>query len=754
MGPINYYGASVPNGAGSGSRSSAAGGGGGSGDSSSSNSANMYRVGDYVYFENSSSASYALRRIEELNKTSTGAVEARVICFYRRSELPQSLLAQADKHHWGDSMVSGPNEEDPNNTGSDSDDEESPEVLKQKADRAAFRLREVFLTRQAETLPATLIRGKCSVTLLSEVETMESYSGREDAFFYALVYDPHNKTLVADRGEIRIGSGYQASVSQKLKEGEEDARDLNELEDHRWSTANSLEVADIDKYLIVSRSVGTFARALDCSSSIKQPSLHMSAAAASRDITLFRAYDLLHEHSYNLTTAIKALVPSNGPMLCRDEMEDWSASEANLFEEAIEKYGKDFNDIKKDFLPWKTMKNIIEYFFMWKTTDRYVQQKRVKALESESKLKQVYVPSYTNKSTRLTGANGDIFIRGRDCDAYPKLAKYSWAQYKKYGKFVPAKSTDDSFILDKSFANSPAARLAQLRPGLIIEPGSPSMGQKNGKGKTRPAFFLRTTPIARAARQICRKMQDIRRAARRPGKTLEMKAIKVETKAQVVNLDSKKIRQYNTFKVRDRADMEAVCKKLGQKDIEKQEWLVLTPKDMMPQPKHQAWPRPAKKDDGSYIYERVPSYQPAAAAGGHHHPQMLYKKRAYEERETAPPTGANSSAAAASGGGGAAKIQRTVAPGMGRGHIPNHVPPKGRVATLTRIHGSGGPRQVISWMDAPDDVYYKATAVTKKLRKGLSTVALRKAARKPFKKVLKLPSQAPVFPVAPIPAMN
>ena len=63
---------------------------------------------------------------------------------------------------------------------------------------------------------------------------------------------------------------------------------------------------------------------------------------------------------------------------------------------------------------------------------RYVQQKRVKALENESKLKQVYVPAYTNKSTRLTGANGEILIRGRDCDAYPKLAKYSWTQYKKY----------------------------------------------------------------------------------------------------------------------------------------------------------------------------------------------------------------------------------------------------------------------------------------------------------------------------------
>lgn len=37
-------------------------------------------------------------------------------------------------------------------------------------------------------------------------------------------------------------------------------------------------------------------------------------------------------------------------MLCRDEMEEWSASEAMLFEEALEKYGKDFNDIRQDFV--------------------------------------------------------------------------------------------------------------------------------------------------------------------------------------------------------------------------------------------------------------------------------------------------------------------------------------------------------------------------------------------------------------------
>lgn len=45
-----------------------------------------------------------------------------------------------------------------------------------------------------------------------------------------------------------------------------------------------------------------------------------------------------------------SFVPSSGPVLCRDEMEEWSASEANLFEEALDKYGKDFTDIRQDFV--------------------------------------------------------------------------------------------------------------------------------------------------------------------------------------------------------------------------------------------------------------------------------------------------------------------------------------------------------------------------------------------------------------------
>lgn len=58
----------------------------------------------------------------------------------------------------------------------------------------------------------------------------------------------------------------------------------------------------------------------------------------------------LHKHTYDCSKAIRSLVPDGGPVLCRDEMEEWSASEANLFEEALDKYGKDFNDIRQDFV--------------------------------------------------------------------------------------------------------------------------------------------------------------------------------------------------------------------------------------------------------------------------------------------------------------------------------------------------------------------------------------------------------------------
>uniref|UniRef100_A0A336LBQ9 CSON006420 protein n=1 Tax=Culicoides sonorensis TaxID=179676 RepID=A0A336LBQ9_CULSO len=568
---------------------------------------NMYRVGDYVYFETSPTSPYQIRRIEELNKTPLGNVEAKVLCFYRRKDLPNPLVQLADKHQiaqsedspvamklkkmWLKTPVSEEQaaqavldpalvalEEERNSPNNNSTGDHKGEQLNTKQ-RHQMKQRELFLSRQLETLPATHIRGKCSVTLLNEEESLLSYLNKDDTFFYCLVFDPTQKTLLADKGEIRVGSRYQSDIQALLKEGESDERELSQVETLTWTPHHSLTDRKIDQFLVVSRSVGTFARALDCSSSVKQPSLHMSAAAASRDITLFHAMDTLHKHNYSIEDAMCSLVASSGPVLCRDEMEEWSASEANLFEDALEKYGKDFNDIRNAFLPWKTLKSIVEYYYMWKTTDRYVQQKRVKAVEAESKLKQVYIPNYTKQSPALitnnksilngtSNGNGDIMsINGgkpcESCSTTSSQAWYSWGPsslncrlcqtcwnyWKRYGGLKVASrladNTGETVIGDSIKKRDVSSDIDDERLNSIGHRPHRS-GSPRPIMKTRTAFYLRSV-----------------------------------TK---------------------------IADKLGNPSAGgSSEWLILTPKDKMPKPEIMMFPKPPKAPDGSLIYDRIPN---------------------------------------------------------------------------------------------------------------------------------------------------
>nr|XP_039248085.1 metastasis-associated protein MTA3-like isoform X1 [Styela clava] len=502
-------------------------------------SSNMYRIGDYVYFENSSSNPYLIRRIEELNKTTNGNVEAKVICFYRRRDISTSLLQLADKHA--------------KDMEEDMDAETTSELT--EADRHQLNHRELYLSRQLDTLPATHIRGKCSVTLLNETEDLRHYICKEDTFFYSLVYDPAQKTLLADKGEIRVGSKYQAEIPPLL--GGPDPRDSQILEVPIWTNKSSATTQQIDQFLVIARSVGTFARALDCNSSIRQPSLHMSAAAASRDITLFHAMDTLHNSGYDMSKAISNLVPRGGPVLCKDEMEEWSPSEAGLFEEALEKYGKDFADIRQDFLAWKSLASIVEYYYMWKTSDRYVQQKRLKAAEAESKLKQVYIPNYNkpnpNQIKVVNGDSADRLCEGCfTSNSYNwfswgppqmgcRLCATCWMYWKKYGGLkMPPNSRSEKLQNHKIKGTDKELR---YRPPHQILPMS--MNHHHGSNmrggsqrislKTKQAFFLCATKLTRVARRLCSDILGPRRYSRRPFHPINIAAIKAECQLRFPN---------------------------------------------------------------------------------------------------------------------------------------------------------------------------------------------------------------------------
>ncbi|XP_029470734.1 metastasis-associated protein MTA2 isoform X3 [Rhinatrema bivittatum] len=430
--------------------------------------ANMYRVGDYVYFENSSSNPYLIRRIEELNKTANGNVEAKVVCLFRRRDISSSLNSLADS-----------------NAREFEDDSKQPSVSEQQ--RHQLKHRELFLSRQFESLPATHIRGKCNVTLLNETDILGQYLEKEDCFFYSLVFDPVQKTLLADQGEIRVGSKYQAEIPERLVEGESDNRNQQKMEMRVWDPENPLTDRQIDQFLVVARAVGTFARALDCSSSIRQPSLHMSAAAASRDITL---------------------------------------------------------------LPWKSLASIVQFYYMWKTTDRYIQQKRLKAAEADSKLKQVYIPTYTKPNPNQIisvgskpGMNGAGFQKGLTCESCHttqsaqwyawgppnmqcRLCASCWIYWKKYGGLKTPTQLEGAA---RSASTEPHSRGHISRPeAQSLSPYATSANRAKLLAKNRQTFLLQTTKLTRIARRMCRDILQPRRAARRPYAPINSNNIKAE----------------------------------------------------------------------------------------------------------------------------------------------------------------------------------------------------------------------------------
>ncbi|XP_029036541.1 metastasis-associated protein MTA3 isoform X2 [Osmia bicornis bicornis] len=799
--------------------------------------ANMYRVGDYVYFETSSTSPYQIRRIEELNKTASGNVEAKVMCFFRRRDLPSTLIMLADKHQWMEENVVGAG---------------GVTELSSKQ-RHQMKHRELFLSRQVETMPATHIRGKCCVTLLNETESLLSYLNKEDSFFYCLVFDPAQRTLLADKGEIRVGSRYQADgiAPSPLTpaERESDPRRLQDLETLVWTPRHSLTDRQIDQFLVVSRSVGTFARALDCSSSVKQPSLHMSAAAASRDITLFHAMDTLHRHTYDVAKAMSSLVPSTGPVLCRDEMEEWSASEANLFEEALDKYGKDFSDIRQDFLPWKTLKNVIEYYYMWKTTDRYVQQKRVKAVEAESKLKQVYIPNY-NKTTPPTTApsaativplgnsnsnsngkptsvlngnsNGNmatdnsgilmVGVSGKPCESCQvmqspqwyawgpshmqcRLCQSCWTYWKKYGGLKVPSRIDDVDLERKrgctgsdeeskgiSGAHRPhrcsipscgkefklkahLSRHYASAHGVDLRGSGVSGGGGGGSPrpvmKTRSAFYLRTSALARAARRLCAAQLRTRHAARAPHQPVNAAPLRhLCASPQLTSKSPAELRILaRAVRPRPRPRVTDIATRLGDHPAPRQpgdwDWLALTAPAQRKQPDRVSFPRPPKAPDGSLLYERVPNKAEVdRLTVTPPQPQPSMQTQQTILKRTRPPfdeiNGSDGIALSAGLPGGPpakrAHHSQQLHPKHALEHsapavLPLAPPLNGRAAhPHTLPHGppisrSNARKQVISWMDAPDDVYFRASDQTKRLRRTLSSVELRRAARKPWRRL-------------------
>lgn len=81
---------------------------------------------------------------------------------------------------------------------------------------------------------------------------MSSYLNQEDTFFYAMVYDPNQKTLLVDKGDIRTGPEYQAEIPSSVHPNGK--TDLVHNATQTWEP-NRMPDQKVEQFLVVARCV-------------------------------------------------------------------------------------------------------------------------------------------------------------------------------------------------------------------------------------------------------------------------------------------------------------------------------------------------------------------------------------------------------------------------------------------------------------------------------------------------------------------
>lgn len=109
-----------------------------------------------------------------------------------------------------------------------------------------------------------------------------------------------------------------------------------------------------------------------------------------------------------------------------------------------------FSDFRKVTDVLFVLQSLVGFYYMWKTTDHYLQQKRAKGIdESERRLKQIYISNYSkpNQSVLYPAGRADAPITCEGCEvsttpqwyalgASPNVLKVCsncWSYWKRYG---------------------------------------------------------------------------------------------------------------------------------------------------------------------------------------------------------------------------------------------------------------------------------------------------------------------------------
>jgi metastasis-associated protein MTA len=193
----------------------------------------------------------------------------------------------------------------------------------------------------------------------------------------------------------------------------------------------------------------------------------------------------------------------------------------------------------------------------------------------------------------------------------------------------------------------------------------------------------------------------------------------------------------------ERGKVVTVSTKLGTPEQECPQWLIATPKEDIPQPERLAFTACERAEDGSFIIPRPVPVEPKAEVEENHQNKNLWGINNHSSLIRKRPLEQTNGVDAVTAGPLPSKRRQLAPPGLLANKVNQELyglSPRGglsangrpKVATITRI---GGRKQMISWVDAPDDVFFVATDTTKRFRRQLTASELRSGARRPWKRV-------------------
>jgi arginine-glutamic acid dipeptide repeat-containing protein len=205
-------------------------------------------------------------------------------------------------------------------------------------------------------------RGRCCVAHYQDIQEAGAFKPDPDTFFYILTYNPEARRLANTQGEIRVGPSHQAKLpllkvfsSSLLSNNNDDLCSLRE--ELLWK--NKTSDIDLSMYLQAARSIAAFAGM--CDRGLAEDMYEV----AQRDDTTINALSVLHNHDYDCTRAIQALVKCP---ISKSIDRKWSDDDQKKFLKGLRQYGKNFFRIRKDLLPHKQTSDLVEYYYLWKKT--------------------------------------------------------------------------------------------------------------------------------------------------------------------------------------------------------------------------------------------------------------------------------------------------------------------------------------------------------------------------------------------------